>query len=108
MLLLGLIVGATALGNWRLSRTWTLLGASVVLFWIADSLYLITVATNTYEQNAWFNPLWYWSPVLAAWAAWLPRRACAHAGERSADDSWDRDAAPVHARSACDPGLVRL
>ena len=27
MLLLGLIVGATALGNWRLSRTWLLLAA---------------------------------------------------------------------------------
>jgi diguanylate cyclase (GGDEF)-like protein len=73
LLLLGLIVGATALGNWKLSRTWLLLAASVVVFWIADSLYLITVATNTYQDHAWFNPLWYWSPVLAACAAWLPR-----------------------------------
>ena len=85
MLLLALIVGATALGNWRLSRTWVLLGASVVVFWIADSLYLITVAAGTYQQSAWFNPLWYWSPVLAAWAAWLPRRAVSGVGERSTD-----------------------
>ena len=55
MLLLGLIVGATALGHWRMSRTWVLLGASVVVFWIADSLYLITVAAGTYQQGAWFN-----------------------------------------------------
>jgi diguanylate cyclase (GGDEF)-like protein len=74
LLLLGLIVGATALGGWRLQRTLVLLGLSVISFWIADSLYLITVATNTYQQSAWFNPFWYWSPMLAAWAAWVPRR----------------------------------
>jgi two-component system, cell cycle response regulator len=77
LLLLGLIVGATALGRWRLERTWVLLGLSVISFWVADSLYLITVATNTYQLGAWFNPLWYTSPVLAAWAAWVPRRGAA-------------------------------
>lgn len=81
LLLLGLIVGATALGNWRLNRTWMLLAASMLVFWIADSVYLITTATGTYQENAWFNPLWYWSPVLAAWAAWLPRRAFKRAQE---------------------------
>src|SRR5579862_379226 len=75
ILLLGLIVGATALRRWRLQRTWVLLGLSVISFWIADSLYLITVADNTYQLSAWFNPLWYASPVIAAWAAWLPRSA---------------------------------
>jgi len=81
LVLLGLIVGATALGNWRLNRTWVLLAASMVAFWIADSVYLITTAAGTYQENAWFNPLWYWSPVLAAWAAWLPRRAFMRARE---------------------------
>jgi hypothetical protein len=69
LLLLGLIVGALALGRWRLQPTWVLLGLAVIAFWIADSLYLITVATNTYQNTAWFNPFWYMSPVLAAWAA---------------------------------------
>ena len=73
LLLLGLIIGATALGGWRLQRTLVLLGLSVISFWIADSLYLITVATNTYQLGAWFNPLWYFAPILAGWAAWLPR-----------------------------------
>jgi two-component system, cell cycle response regulator len=82
LLLLGLIVGATALGNWRLQRTWVLLGVAVIVFWIADSLYLTTDATGTYQQNAWFNPLWYASPVIAAWAAWLPRQASARAAAR--------------------------
>lgn len=75
LLLLGLIVGATALGNWRLTRTWALLAAAVVAFWIADSLYLVADATNTYTQGSWYNALWYVAPVVAAWAGWLPREA---------------------------------
>lgn len=82
LLLLGLIVGATALGGWRLQRTWVLLGLSVISFWISDSLYLITVATNTYQLSAWFNPLWYFAPILAGWAAWLPRDEAAAAVRR--------------------------
>ena len=84
LLLLGLIVGATALGNWRLNHTWLLLAASVIVFWIADSLYLVTDASGTYQLSAWFNPLWYWSPVLAAWAAWLPRAPAVRAQEAAA------------------------
>ncbi len=83
MLLLGLIVSATALGDWRLDRTWALLAASIVVFWIADSMYLVTVATNTYSNHEWFNPLWYWSPVIAAWAAWLPQVPTAPAANQS-------------------------
>ena len=75
LLLLGLIVGATALGNWRLNRTWALLAASVLAFWIADSVYVVTDANGSYTLNDWYNALWYWSPVLAAIAAWLPTRA---------------------------------
>jgi two-component system, cell cycle response regulator len=82
LLLLGLVVGATALGRWRLQSTWVLLGLSVIAFWIADSLYLITVATNSYQNTAWFNPFWYMSPVLAAWAAWVPRGARAVSSRR--------------------------
>jgi len=84
--LIGLIIGATALGGWRLQRTLVLLGLSVISFWVADSLYLVKVATNTYANSEWFNPLWYWSPIIAAWAAWQPRRQAAplvrHQGTR--------------------------
>jgi two-component system, cell cycle response regulator len=75
LLLLGLIVGATALGNWRVTPPWALLAASVLAFWIADSVYVVTDANGSYTQNDWYNALWYWSPVLAALAGWLPRRA---------------------------------
>jgi two-component system, cell cycle response regulator len=82
LLLLGLIVGATALGNWRLNRTWVLLAASVLAFWIADSVYVVTDATGAYTQNDWYNALWYWAPVLAALAGWLPRPVSAPASGR--------------------------
>jgi len=82
LLLLGLIVGATALGNWRLNRTWVLLAASVLAFWIADSVYVVTDANGTYTQNDWYNALWYWSPVLAALAGWVPGRVSVSASAR--------------------------
>ena len=73
LFLLGLIVGATALGNWRLNRTWVLLAAAVLSFLVADSVYVVADATGTYTQGDWYNALWYWSPVIAGWAAWIPR-----------------------------------
>ncbi len=44
--LLGLLVGAVAVGEWRLNRKLVLLGAAVVAFWIADSDYLVSVWTS--------------------------------------------------------------
>jgi diguanylate cyclase (GGDEF)-like protein len=85
LILIGLIVAASALADWRLNRTLLLLGASVITFWIADSLYLIADATNTYQEHAWYNPLWYCAPILSAWAAWLP--AAVRRGTRSAQSA---------------------
>src|SRR5579884_225206 len=72
LVLLGLVVGATALDEWRISRTWLLLGIAIVAFWIADTFYQTSVATNTYSQGQWYNGFWYISPTIAAWAAWMP------------------------------------
>ena len=94
LLLLGLIVGATALGNWRLNRTWVLLAASVLAFWVADSVYLVADATGSYTPNDWYNALWYWSPILAALAGWLPRRVC-RVRTRTDQRPRDRDAGGV-------------
>jgi diguanylate cyclase (GGDEF)-like protein len=69
--MLGLVVGASALDEWRISRTWLLLGISIVSFYVADSFYLTAVATNTYSQGQAYNGLWYATPVIAAWASWL-------------------------------------
>jgi two-component system cell cycle response regulator len=69
--MLGLIVGATALDEWRISRTWLLVAISIASFWVADSSYLTAVATGTYSQGQAYNGLWYATPVLAAWASWF-------------------------------------
>jgi two-component system cell cycle response regulator len=69
--MLGLVVGATALDEWRIGRTWLLVGISIVCFWVADSFYLTSVATNTYSQGQAYNGLWYATPVIAAWASWF-------------------------------------
>lgn len=69
--MLALVVGATALDEWRISRTWLLVAIAIVCFWIADSSYLISVATNTYSQGQAYNGLWYATPVIFAWASWF-------------------------------------
>jgi diguanylate cyclase (GGDEF)-like protein len=44
LILLGLVVGACAVGGWRLDRAWVLAGIGCVAFWAADSHYLVAVA----------------------------------------------------------------
>jgi diguanylate cyclase (GGDEF)-like protein len=46
LILLGLVVGAIALGGWRLDRMWTFAGAGVTAFWMADTHYLFAVAAG--------------------------------------------------------------
>lgn len=69
--MLAVIIGATALDEWRITPTWLLLLLAILAFWVADSFYLTAVATNTYSQGQAYNGLWYLCPVIAAWASWL-------------------------------------
>lgn len=71
LVMLALLIGATALDEWRITSTWLLLGFALLAFWVADSFYLTAVATSTYSQGQAYNGLWYLCPVVAAWAAWL-------------------------------------
>jgi hypothetical protein len=66
------VVGALAGTGWRLDRTWALLGAGVLIFWIADSFYLVRVATDSYVSNSWFDAGWWAGLVLISAAAWQP------------------------------------
>ena len=75
--LLAVIVGAVALARWRLDRTWVLLAAGVLAFWVADSLYLVTNANGTYESGGWFDVGWNLAYLLWAGAAWMPQRRAA-------------------------------
>src|SRR5919198_4627708 len=72
LILLAVVVAAFALRGWRADRTWTLLGIAIVLFWIADSYYLVTVANETYTYPSLFDGGWTACLVLLSTAAWQP------------------------------------
>ena len=78
--------------GWRLDRTWALLAGGILLFWFADSMYLVRVAEGTYEAGGWFDAGWWAGLLLIALAAWQPppraprprRRGLAAADRRAA------------------------
>jgi two-component system cell cycle response regulator len=75
LVLLGVCVGVVALRGWRLDRTWALLGTGVIVFWIADSLYLVQTAAGTYTPGGVFDVGWWLGLSLIAAAAWQPAPA---------------------------------
>jgi diguanylate cyclase (GGDEF)-like protein len=77
LILLGMIVGALAGTGWQLERTWVLLFAGVLAFWLADSLYLVGNANGTYTPGSWFDIGWWLGLVLIGAAAWQERVAVA-------------------------------
>lgn len=92
LVLLSVGVGALAGTGWRLDRTWALLAGGILLFWFADSMYLVRAAEGTYESGGWFDAGWWAGLLLIALAAWQPpppRRT------RCAPDSLRLIAAPL-------------
>ena len=70
LVLLAVGVGALATTGWRLDRTWVLLAAGVLVFWFADSMYLVRTAEGVYESGGWFDLGWWLGLLLIAVAAW--------------------------------------
>ena len=103
LILLGIVVCAIALNGWRLDRTWGLLGAGAVSFWLADCLYLFGTANETYTPNGFVDPFWSAAGVCFAAAAWQPRsRVRADSGTASGR----RLAAIPIAFAACGLGVL--
>ncbi len=50
LIMLAVVVAAIAARGWRLSAAWALAGAGIVVFWIADSHYLLTVDTYSFPD----------------------------------------------------------
>ena len=71
LLLLVLVVGAVALTGWRSSRSWWLLASGFLLFAVADTVYLLRVASGTYQAGTWLDLLWPGAATLIGLAASL-------------------------------------
>jgi two-component system cell cycle response regulator len=72
LVLLAVGAGALAGTGWWMDRAWLLLAAGILIFWLADSLYLVRTAAGTYEAGGWFDAGWWGGLVLIAAAAWQP------------------------------------
>jgi two-component system cell cycle response regulator len=70
LILLAVGVGALAATGWHLDRTWALLAAGILVFWLADSMYLVRTAEGVYEAGGWFDLGWWTGLLLVAVAAW--------------------------------------
>jgi diguanylate cyclase (GGDEF)-like protein len=76
LILLAVVIASFALRGWRFDRTWLLLGLGIVLFWVADSYYLVTVAKETYTYPSVMDGGWTSCLILLSIAAWQrPSRA---------------------------------
>lgn len=74
MLVLGIVVGAVALSGWRISARWLLFGGGLLVFAVADSVYLIEIAKNTYTYGTLLDLGWPAGMLLIAGAGTLPTR----------------------------------
>lgn len=72
LVLLGFVAAAAALTGWRLDRTWACIGAGLVAFWLADSIFLLETAAGTYGYPDPIDGIWDVAFVALAAAAWQP------------------------------------
>jgi len=70
VLLLSLVVGAFSLTRWQPGRAWLLLGASLAVSALADSVYLYATATGSYREGTLLDAAWPAALLLIAFAAW--------------------------------------
>jgi diguanylate cyclase (GGDEF)-like protein len=68
--LLVILIGSLALQGWRAGRAWTYLGLGLGLFAAADTIYVIRVASNTYQAGTLLDPVWVVGAAFMAAAAW--------------------------------------
>jgi diguanylate cyclase (GGDEF)-like protein len=70
LVLVSLVVGVFAVRGWRPGRLWWTLGAGLVVFAGADSIYLLRVASGTYITGTPLDSLWAIAAFMIAISAW--------------------------------------
>ena len=70
LVLVAMVVTVFAVRGWRPGRLWWILGAGLVVFAAADSVYVLRVASGTYVTGTPLDSLWLIGAFLMAVAAW--------------------------------------
>jgi diguanylate cyclase len=70
LVLISLVVGVFAVRGWRPGPLWWTLGAGLVVFAGADSVYLLRVASGTYVVGTPLDSLWAIAAFVIALASW--------------------------------------
>lgn len=71
LVLLGLLSGAVAASRWRVTGTWVLIAAALLLFGVCDVVYLSVSGQSTAALNL-ASVGWPLAFLLLAFASWLP------------------------------------
>jgi len=71
VILISMVVGVFAVRGWRPGPLWWTLGAGLVLFAGADSIYLLRVTSGTYVVGTPLDSLWAVAAFVMALAAWI-------------------------------------
>ena len=72
LLMLALVVGVLAMTGWRRAGAWGWIAGGLVLFAVADSLYLYGIAVGSYEPGVIYDSGWSAAMLLVAYGAWTP------------------------------------
>jgi diguanylate cyclase (GGDEF)-like protein len=69
--LLTMVATAASFTGWRPGRSWTVLGAGLLLLAVSDGVYLLQAAKGTYVEGTILDAGWPCGVLLVACAAWV-------------------------------------
>ncbi len=69
--LLTMVATASSFTGWRPGRSWTVLGAGLLLLAVSDGVYLLQAANGTYLEGTILDAGWPCGVLLVACAAWI-------------------------------------
>ena len=72
LLLITTVVCVFGMTGWRPGRAWMLLGLGLLGNCVADAIYLVQAANDTYVQGTWLDAVWPVAFLVIALAAWQP------------------------------------
>jgi diguanylate cyclase (GGDEF)-like protein len=70
LVLFGIVVGIIAVTGWGVRGEWPALAIGLLVFTVADAIYLVQVANNTYASNGLLDVCWPATMVIIGAAAW--------------------------------------